>query len=45
VPSYYSEGTYVAVAPAALEAVGGDIESTDKFLAALRRGPVGSAAP
>jgi branched-chain amino acid transport system substrate-binding protein len=39
VPSYYSEGTYVAgvALKAALEAVGGDIENTDKFLAALRR--------
>ena len=39
VPSYYSEGTYVAglVLKAALEATGGDIESADKFLAALRK--------
>jgi branched-chain amino acid transport system substrate-binding protein len=39
VPSYYSEGTYVAgvALKAALEATGGDIESVDKFLAALRR--------
>jgi branched-chain amino acid transport system substrate-binding protein len=39
VPSYYSEGTYVAgiALKAALEAVGGDIENTEKFLAALRR--------
>ena len=38
-PSYYSEGTYVAglVLKAALEATGGDIESADKFLAALRK--------
>ena len=39
IPSYYSEGTYVAgvALKAALEATGGDIESVDKFLAALRR--------
>jgi branched-chain amino acid transport system substrate-binding protein len=39
IPSYYSEGTYVAgvALKAALEAVGGDIENVDKFLAALRR--------
>jgi len=39
VPSYYSEGTYVAgiALKAALEATGGDIENVDKFLAALRR--------
>ena len=39
VPSYYSEGTYVAgvALKAALEAVGGDIENAEKFLAALRR--------
>jgi branched-chain amino acid transport system substrate-binding protein len=39
VPSYYSEGSYVAglVLKAALEATGGDIESTDRFLAALRK--------
>ncbi|HTK93231.1 MAG TPA: ABC transporter substrate-binding protein [Verrucomicrobiae bacterium] len=38
-PSYYSEGTYVAgvAMKAALESIGGDIESADKFLAALRR--------
>ncbi|OGK77082.1 MAG: hypothetical protein A2X51_05940 [Candidatus Rokubacteria bacterium GWC2_70_24] len=38
-PSYYAEGTYVAgvALKAALEATGGDIESVDKFLAALRR--------
>ena len=38
-PSYYSEGPYVAgsVLKAALEAVGGEIEDTAKFLAALRR--------
>jgi branched-chain amino acid transport system substrate-binding protein len=50
VPSYYSEGTYVAgiVLKAALEATGGDAEDTGKFLTALRgvkltdapRGPV-----
>src|SRR5262249_52214192 len=40
VPSYYSEGTYVAgvALKAALEATGGDVESAEKFLAALRRG-------
>ncbi len=39
VPSYYSEGTYVAgmALKAALEATGGDIEDAGKFLAALRR--------
>jgi len=39
VPSYYSEGTYVAgiALKSALEATGGDIESAEKFLAALRR--------
>src|SRR5262244_168024 len=39
IPSYYSEGTYVAgvAMKAALEGIGGDIESADKFLAALRR--------
>ncbi len=39
VPSYYSEGTYVAggALKAALEATGGDIENADKFLGALRR--------
>jgi branched-chain amino acid transport system substrate-binding protein len=39
VPSYYSEGTYVAgvALRAALEATGGDIESVDRFLAALRK--------
>jgi branched-chain amino acid transport system substrate-binding protein len=39
VPSYYSEGTYVAgvALKAALESVGGDIENVDKFLGALRR--------
>ncbi|OLE39440.1 MAG: hypothetical protein AUG00_02105 [Candidatus Rokubacteria bacterium 13_1_20CM_2_70_7] len=38
-PSYYSEGPYAAgsALKAALEAVGGDIEDTGKFLAALRR--------
>jgi branched-chain amino acid transport system substrate-binding protein len=38
VPSYYSEGTYVAgiALKSALEAIGGDIENVDKFLAALR---------
>jgi branched-chain amino acid transport system substrate-binding protein len=39
VPSYYSEGTYTGgiALKAALEAVGGDVEDTGKFLAALRR--------
>ena len=39
VPSYYSEGTYVAgiVLNAALEAAGGDVEDGGKLLAALRR--------
>ncbi len=39
VPSYYSEGTYVAgvALKAALEATGGDIEDVGKFLAALRK--------
>ena len=39
IPSYYSEGSYVAglALKAALEATGGDIENTDKFLAAFRR--------
>jgi branched-chain amino acid transport system substrate-binding protein len=39
VPSYYSEGPYVAgvTLKAALEAVGGDIENVDRFLAALRK--------
>jgi branched-chain amino acid transport system substrate-binding protein len=39
VPSYYSEGGYVAglVLKAALEATGGDIENVDRFLAALRK--------
>ena len=39
IPSYYSEGTYVAgvALKAALEATGGDIENAEKFLAALRR--------
>src|SRR5436189_365461 len=46
VPSYYSEGTYVAgiALKAALEATGGDIENVDKFLGALRRADL-SAAP
>jgi len=39
VPSYYSEGTYVAgvALKAALEATAGDIENVDRFLSALRR--------
>jgi branched-chain amino acid transport system substrate-binding protein len=37
--SYYSEGSYVAgmALKAALEAIGGDIEDTQKFLGALRK--------
>ena len=39
VPSYYSEGGYVAgiALRAALEATGGDIENVDRFLTALRQ--------
>jgi branched-chain amino acid transport system substrate-binding protein len=39
VPSYYSEGTYVTglIVKTALEATGGDIEDTNKFLAAVRK--------
>ena len=39
VPSYYSEGTYVAglVLKAALESINGDIENVDRFLGALRK--------
>jgi branched-chain amino acid transport system substrate-binding protein len=39
IPSYYSEATYVAglIVKAALEATGGDIEDTNKFLAAVRK--------
>jgi branched-chain amino acid transport system substrate-binding protein len=39
VPSYYSEGSYVSgvALRAALEATGGDIESVDRFLDALRK--------
>ncbi len=39
VPSYYSEGTYVAgvALKAALEGSGGDIENVEKFLGAIRR--------
>src|SRR6266705_4509698 len=39
VPSYYSEGSYVGglALKAALEATGGDIENSEKFLAAMRR--------
>ena len=46
IPSYYSEGTYVAglVLKAALDATGGDIENVDKFLAALRKADL-SAMP
>jgi branched-chain amino acid transport system substrate-binding protein len=39
IPSYYSEGTYVAgiALKAALEGIGGEIENAEKFLAAVRR--------
>ena len=39
IPSYYSEGTYVAglVLKAALESINGDIENVDRFLGALRK--------
>jgi branched-chain amino acid transport system substrate-binding protein len=39
VPSYYSEGPYVAgmTLKAALEFIGGDIENVDRFLTALRK--------
>ena len=39
IPSYYSEGTYVAgiALKAALEGIGGDIENAEKFLGAIRR--------
>jgi branched-chain amino acid transport system substrate-binding protein len=39
IPSYYSEGTYVAgiALKAALEGIGGEIENAEKFLGALRR--------
>jgi branched-chain amino acid transport system substrate-binding protein len=39
IPSYYSEGAYVAggVLKKALEATGGDIEDVQKFLAAMRK--------
>jgi branched-chain amino acid transport system substrate-binding protein len=39
VPSYYSEGTYVAgiALKAALEGAGGDVDSVDKLLSALRK--------
>jgi len=46
IPSYYSEGTYVAglVLKAALDATGGDIENVDRFLGALRKADL-SAMP
>ena len=46
VPSYYSEGAYVAgtALKAALEATGGDIEDAGKFLAALRKVNLADAA-
>ena len=46
IPSYYSEGTYVAgiALKAALEATGGDIENKEKFLAALRKVELPDAA-
>jgi len=39
VPSYYSEGAYVAglTLKAALEADGGDVENVDRLIAALRK--------
>lgn len=39
VPSYYSEGPYVAglMLKTALEAAGGDVENAEKFIGALRR--------
>jgi branched-chain amino acid transport system substrate-binding protein len=39
VPSYYSEGTYVAglAMKAALEAISGDVENAETFLGALRK--------
>ena len=39
VPSYYSEGTYVAMLALeeALKATGGEVENTEKLLAALRK--------
>src|SRR3989441_1117169 len=45
VPSYYSEGTYVAgvALKAALEATGGDIENVEKFLGALRQADLSDA--
>ena len=45
VPSYYSEGMYVAgmALKAALDTIGGDIESTDKFLNALRQSDLSDA--
>jgi branched-chain amino acid transport system substrate-binding protein len=45
VPSYYSEGPYVAglMLKAAVEAVGGDVENGEKFVAALRRVDVSDA--
>ena len=46
IPSYYSEGSYVAgtALKAALEATGGDIEDAGKFLAALRKVDLPNAA-
>ena len=46
IPSYYSEGTYVAglVLKAALESINGDLENVDKFLGALRKADL-SAMP
>jgi branched-chain amino acid transport system substrate-binding protein len=45
VPSYYSEGTYVAgiVLKAALESIGGEAEDGAKLLAAFRRVDLGDA--
>jgi branched-chain amino acid transport system substrate-binding protein len=46
IPSYYSEGAYVAgtALKAALEATGGDIEDAGKFLGALRKVNLSDAA-
>ncbi len=45
VPSYYSEGTYVAgvALKAALEATGGEIENAERVLAALRKADLSDA--
>jgi branched-chain amino acid transport system substrate-binding protein len=45
IPSYYSEGGYVAgmALKAALDATGGDIENAEKFLGALRKADLSDA--